>query len=157
MTEPMTCYRHPDRETLVSCSECGRGICPDCMRFAPVGIRCPDHSGEAQGAKRVVQRAQVATAAAPGLVAKTLVGLNVGTGYGGDPDWGHGQWKGRGWVEGAVYDMTDPAVLGRVPFSVVDHVGRARCDGAEGWGLFEHGTFGRHDPSGFADWGSVAP
>lgn len=26
-----------------------------------------------------------------------------------------------------------------------------------GWGLFEHGTFGRHDPSGFADWGSVAP
>ena len=86
-----------------------------------------------------------------------FVGLNVGTGYGGDPDWGHGQWKGRGWVEGAVYDMTDPAVLGRVPFSVVDHVGRARCDGAEGWGLFEHGTFGRHDPSGFADWGSVAP
>src|SRR5688500_18822678 len=36
--------------------------------------------------------------------------LNVGAGYGGDPDWGHGQWKGPGWVEGAVYDHTDPAV-----------------------------------------------
>ena len=26
-----------------------------------------------------------------------------------------------------------------------------------GWGLFEHGALGRHDPSGFADWLSVAP
>jgi hypothetical protein len=86
-----------------------------------------------------------------------FVGLNVGTGYGGDPDWSHGQWKGRGWVEGAVYDMTDPAVAGRIPFSVVDHVGRARIDGQEGWGLFEHGTFGRHDPSNFTGWESLAP
>ena len=38
------CYRHPGRETLVSCSECGRPICEDCMTFAPVGIRCPDHA-----------------------------------------------------------------------------------------------------------------
>jgi len=86
-----------------------------------------------------------------------FVALNVGAGYGGDPDWGHGQWRGREWRSGAVYDLTDPAVAGRVPFSVVDHVARATCNGAEGWGLFEHGTFGRHDPSGFADWGSVAP
>ena len=33
----------------------------------------------------------------------------------------------------------------------------ATCDGAEGWGLFEHATIGRHDPSGFTDLGSVAP
>jgi membrane associated rhomboid family serine protease len=39
------CYRHPDRETGLSCSECGRPICVDCMTVAPVGIRCPDHSG----------------------------------------------------------------------------------------------------------------
>ncbi len=38
MTEPLRCYRHPNRETYVSCSECGRGICPDCMVFGPVGI-----------------------------------------------------------------------------------------------------------------------
>ncbi len=86
-----------------------------------------------------------------------FVALNVGCGYGGDPDWTHGQWRGRGWADGAVYDLADPAVSGRVPFSAVDHVARATCDGATGWGLFEHGTFGRHDPSGFADWGSVAP
>ena len=49
MAEPMYCYRHPDRETGVTCSECGRPICTECMFFAPVGIRCPDHSGQPQG------------------------------------------------------------------------------------------------------------
>jgi membrane associated rhomboid family serine protease len=37
-----TCYRHPDRETAVSCSSCGRPICPDCMTPSPVGMRCPE-------------------------------------------------------------------------------------------------------------------
>ena len=37
-----TCYRHPTRETGVSCSNCGRPICPDCMTTTPVGMRCPE-------------------------------------------------------------------------------------------------------------------
>src|ERR1700744_5335616 len=37
-----TCYRHPSRETGVSCSSCGRPICPDCMTPTPVGMRCPE-------------------------------------------------------------------------------------------------------------------
>src|SRR5687767_4346262 len=37
-----TCYRHPSRETGVSCSNCGNPICPDCMTPTPVGMRCPD-------------------------------------------------------------------------------------------------------------------
>jgi membrane associated rhomboid family serine protease len=40
-----TCYRHPDRETGLSCSTCARPICTDCMTVAPVGIRCPEHAG----------------------------------------------------------------------------------------------------------------
>jgi membrane associated rhomboid family serine protease len=39
-----TCYRHPDRETGVSCASCGRAICPDCMTPTPVGMRCPECS-----------------------------------------------------------------------------------------------------------------
>src|SRR5215210_5244517 len=39
-----TCYRHPDRETGVSCSNCGRPICPDRMTPTPVGMRCPECS-----------------------------------------------------------------------------------------------------------------
>lgn len=41
-TTTQTCYRHPDRETGVSCSSCGRPICPDCMTPTPVGMRCPE-------------------------------------------------------------------------------------------------------------------
>jgi membrane associated rhomboid family serine protease len=78
MTEMLRCYRHPDRETGVSCSECGRGICPDCMTFSPVGIRCPDHSGQPQGARRVVQKVQRRTERNPGLVTKWLIGINIG-------------------------------------------------------------------------------
>jgi membrane associated rhomboid family serine protease len=37
-----TCYRHPSRETRVSCSNCGRPICTDCMTTTPVGMRCPE-------------------------------------------------------------------------------------------------------------------
>ena len=84
-----------------------------------------------------------------------FVALNCGPGYGGDPDWNHGQWRGRAFVERVTMRLDDPAVAGRVPFGVVDHIARASCDGAEGWGMFEHGTFGRHAPSGFSDWGSV--
>jgi membrane associated rhomboid family serine protease len=41
-----TCYRHPERETGVSCSNCGRPICPDCMTTTPVGMRCPECARE---------------------------------------------------------------------------------------------------------------
>jgi membrane associated rhomboid family serine protease len=74
----LTCYRHPDRETGVSCSECGRGICPDCMTFSPVGIRCPEHAGKTKGPARVVEQVQRRSTAHPGLVTKTLIGINVG-------------------------------------------------------------------------------
>jgi membrane associated rhomboid family serine protease len=43
-----TCYRHPSRETGVSCSNCGKPICPDCMTSTPVGMRCPDCAGQRQ-------------------------------------------------------------------------------------------------------------
>ncbi|MGH8982600.1 MAG: hypothetical protein ACRDY6_01840 [Acidimicrobiia bacterium] len=86
-----------------------------------------------------------------------FVPLHVGPGYGGDPDWSHGQWRGPGWVEGAVYELTDPAIAGRIPYGVIDHVARATCDGAEGFGIFEHASIGRHDPSGFAELTDVAP
>ena len=85
-----------------------------------------------------------------------FVALNCGPGYGGDPEWAHGQWMGRNHVSGVVHDMNDPEIQARIPFGVVDHVARATLDGAEGWGMFEHGTFGAHAPSGFTDFGSVA-
>ena len=78
MAEMARCYRHQDRETGVSCSECGRGICPDCMTFSPVGIRCPDHSGQANGPAGVVRNVQRRSANRPGIVTTTLIVVNVG-------------------------------------------------------------------------------
>jgi hypothetical protein len=93
---------------------------------------------------------------------KLPVPIHVGGGYGGDSDWIHGVWKGEKFTERLTYDMNDPAIVARAGFGVIDHVGRAVCTDStgaarEGWGLFEHGALGRHDPSGFADWLTVAP
>jgi membrane associated rhomboid family serine protease len=80
MTEVVekTCYRHPDRVTGLSCSECGRPICTECMTMAPVGIRCPEHSGKAQGVERVTRGVQrVAFEGTGAKVTKALVAINV--------------------------------------------------------------------------------
>ena len=82
------CYRHHDRETGVSCSNCGRPICHECMIPAPVGFRCPEcvkeqNSGGTRA--KVVTRGQIrsrwsagALGGSAGLTAtKVLVGLNV--------------------------------------------------------------------------------
>ncbi|MHB8470926.1 MAG: rhomboid family intramembrane serine protease [Gaiellaceae bacterium] len=72
-----TCYRHPDRETGLSCSECGRPICTECMTPAPVGLRCPDHAGGRRrlAAPRIVARTP--RGATDALVTKTLIAINV--------------------------------------------------------------------------------
>ena len=54
------CYRHPDRETLLSCSNCERPICTSCMREAAVGVRCPECAGGAKSAVRAAQRLSLA-------------------------------------------------------------------------------------------------
>jgi membrane associated rhomboid family serine protease len=67
-----TCYRHPDRETSVSCSMCARPICPDCMTSTPVGMRCPECAGQ----RTQVRRGPAALTATP-YVTYTLIALNV--------------------------------------------------------------------------------
>ncbi len=74
---PPTCYKHPDRETWVSCVRCGRHACPDCLRDASVGQQCVECvRGAGQGARQprtAFGGRPVATAA----VTWALVGLNV--------------------------------------------------------------------------------
>jgi len=72
-----TCYRHPGRETYVSCVRCGRHACPDCMRSASVGQQCVDCVG--QGARDTRQLSTVfgGRLAAGAVVTWTLVAINV--------------------------------------------------------------------------------
>jgi membrane associated rhomboid family serine protease len=66
-----TCYRHPSRETGVSCSNCGRPICPECMTTTPVGMRCPECSSQRTKVVRMRETAKVPR------VTYTLIALNV--------------------------------------------------------------------------------
>src|SRR5262249_55833641 len=78
MSAEQTCYRHPDRVTGLSCSECGRPICTECMTMAPVGIRCPEHSGRPQGVQRMTHGVRRASFEGVGAkVTRALIGLNV--------------------------------------------------------------------------------
>lgn len=49
---PPVCPRHPDRVSYVRCQRCGRPVCPDCQRPAPVGVHCVDCVNEARRAAR---------------------------------------------------------------------------------------------------------
>jgi membrane associated rhomboid family serine protease len=70
-----TCYRHPNRETGVACSNCGRPICPECMTSTPVGMRCPECARERT---KVRSGAGAFSAIAGGMPATyALIGLNA--------------------------------------------------------------------------------
>lgn len=77
------CYRHPDRETGISCTRCERPICPECMISASVGFQCPEcvrgGSGTGHGAAANAPRtiAGGVVAADPYLVTKILIGINA--------------------------------------------------------------------------------
>jgi membrane associated rhomboid family serine protease len=77
VTETRYCYRHPDRETGLSCSECGRPICYECMTAAPVGLRCPEHSGKAQGLQRVTRAVSTQAGRGVAVITMSLIGINV--------------------------------------------------------------------------------
>lgn len=68
-----TCYRHPSRETGVSCSNCGRPICPDCMTPTPVGMRCPECAKQ----RTKVRTARTISAASDPYVTYVLIAINV--------------------------------------------------------------------------------
>lgn len=77
MAETMRCYRHPDRETRVSCATCGRPICTECMVQTEVGIKCPDDARMPRGARAgVMKRAQIARSLMAG-VAVAVLGIPV--------------------------------------------------------------------------------
>ncbi|PJN36734.1 hypothetical protein CG747_31235 [Streptomyces sp. CB02959] len=83
--------------------------------------------------------------------------LALGAGYPPADDWQHGTWQGRGWTDRRVYDLSDPTAHPLAAYGVTDHAARFTLDGRTGYGIFEHGSFGRHDPSGFTGYDSVAP
>jgi membrane associated rhomboid family serine protease len=75
--EVPTCYRHPGRETYVSCVRCGRHACPDCMRSASVGQQCVECVGEGARSTRQPRTTFGGRPATGAVVTWTLVAINV--------------------------------------------------------------------------------
>ena len=77
MAAPRHCYRHPDRETRVSCAACGKPICTECMIQTDVGIKCPDDARLPRGARAgVMKPSQIARTAGAGVLV-ALAGIAV--------------------------------------------------------------------------------
>ncbi len=76
-TTAPTCFRHPGRETYVSCVRCGRPACPDCLRSAAVGQQCVECIREGNRGSRQPRTVFGGRAAANALVTWILVGINV--------------------------------------------------------------------------------
>jgi membrane associated rhomboid family serine protease len=74
---PPVCYRHPGRETWVSCVRCGRHACPDCLRQAAVGQQCVECVRGAGQAARQPRTVFGGRPAASTFVTWTLLAVNV--------------------------------------------------------------------------------
>ncbi|MFF7203995.1 rhomboid family intramembrane serine protease [Streptomyces sp. NPDC008141] len=78
-----SCYRHPGRETGISCVRCERPICPDCMVDASVGFQCPDCVRTGSGTGHAPAANQPRTIAGGSirsdafLITKILVAVNA--------------------------------------------------------------------------------
>ncbi len=75
--EVPACYRHPGRETYVSCVRCGRYACPDCMRSASVGQQCVECVGEGARTTRQARTTFGGRPTASAAVTWALVAINV--------------------------------------------------------------------------------
>jgi hypothetical protein len=77
MDEPMHCYRHPKRETRVSCATCGRPICTECMVATDVGIKCPDDARLPRGARTGVMKTNQLLKSVLAGVGVTVAGIPI--------------------------------------------------------------------------------
>jgi len=75
--EQPTCYRHSGRETNVSCSDCGRPICTDCMVYSAVGIKCPECAKLPRSAVVTLKPNRAARAVAAAFIGGLVMGFGV--------------------------------------------------------------------------------
>ncbi|WP_030683950.1 rhomboid family intramembrane serine protease [Streptomyces sp. NRRL B-1347] len=78
-----SCYRHPGRETGITCTRCERPICPECMISASVGFQCPECVKGGSGTGHAPAASQPRTLAGgtltqdPRLLTKIILAINV--------------------------------------------------------------------------------
>ena len=74
----MQCAAHPSVETELACGKCEKPICPKCLHYTPVGVRCR----ECANLKRLPQYELSIAYVARGLGATLAVGAVAGAIWG---------------------------------------------------------------------------
>ena len=150
-----TCYRHTNRETGVSCSNCGNPICTDCMTATPVGMRCPDCAKQ----KTQVRAGAAAFAGGDPIATYVIMGICVavfflggqggavfqdGALFGPAVDFGNQYWRlaSYGFLHGGIIHIAfNMILLFQLGTMLEPALGRARYLGLYAAGLFG-GAFG---------------
>jgi hypothetical protein len=73
----MQCATHPDVETELGCSRCGKAICARCLVHTPVGARCR----ECANVRRLPAYNLGADTYVRGVVASLVIGTAAGLGW----------------------------------------------------------------------------
>ena len=123
------CYRHPNRETGVSCSNCARPICPDCMTTTSVGMRCPECARQKTKVK-TMRSVEEPTATYVLIAINVLIGLGLMLGGTGSGEFGNNQLYDLGAVsrgtvaDGDIWRLLTAGFIhgGGYPSSVVLHL-----------------------------------
>lgn len=73
--EERSCANHPGRSTMVSCSACGKPLCPDCMVYSAVGIKCQQCAAMPRSSRVTLKTRRFLLAIAAGLSVGTAIGF----------------------------------------------------------------------------------
>ena len=73
--QEQSCANHPGRLTLVRCSACGKPLCPDCMVYSAVGIKCAECARMHRSSRVTLKSGRLLRAVAAGLGAGTAIGF----------------------------------------------------------------------------------
>jgi B-box zinc finger protein len=77
---PVPCTNHPNVQTYLRCSNCGKPICPDCGVQSAVGIKCKDCARVPRSARMALTPQRTARAVGAAFGVGTLFGLVLGGG-----------------------------------------------------------------------------
>jgi len=75
VAEERPCANHPKRLTMVTCSACGKPLCPDCMVFSAVGVKCRECARMPRSTRITLRHGLLLRAVGAGLGTGTAVGF----------------------------------------------------------------------------------
>ena len=74
---PVVCTWHPDRQTALRCTRCGRPACPECLTPASVGFQCRACVAEGRATSRTARTVSGSPHGQQPMVTIGLIAINI--------------------------------------------------------------------------------